>query len=287
MKGEDIMVSTHGLKVIGYFVWWTIQQVKMKRDDFKKLLDATGLDYDMGEEGKPITIRRAAFLKAVREVKSKFHKEFLIRKIKKQTDLYQFGLVDESLDTDSQLHYAHTATMIFSPATGDLHHNAPHRAYDEVKKLYDIYVEFLNSDDVRAILLNIVQQYHRIGVRARGGIYFIHEKYAKEVEKLEEFVHSLGEECYFAVAPQIDAEKSKRAIYKAFSKELKDKMEQFEKELEVEGTKTRQSTWEARLDTLKDLRMEVEFYAEALEFQAGDLTKDLKKLTKKVKEKLA
>lgn len=279
------MVSVNGLVIIGYFVWWTIQQVKISREDFKALLKQVGIDFDIGDKDKEIALRRAAFLKAVREVKGG-SKDTLIRKIKKAKDEYVFGLVDETIDKNSNdLSYNHEATMKFKPETGELNCDFTHRAFDKIKPLYEEYTNMLNSDDIRDMLLKIIAQYHRVGVRKRGGIYFVPEKYKDEVEKIEALIDALPGDNYLAVAPQIDSEKSKRAIYKAFINSLKDKIGKFKEELDADSFE-RKSTWENRIEEFKSLRDEIEFYKDTLEFQAEDLAEELNTLTTEVRKKL-
>lgn len=297
------MTKVTGLSVIGYFVWWTINNQRIKRRDLQRLVTAAGIK---DKKGKPYKIPeakyRSAFLKAVREIRGQNkNKGILIQKIKKDADEYLFGLVDEKVNkTAKSLKYAHNATMKFSPETGKLRVNHAHRGYDLVKERYEEYKDYLNSEDVRDIVLTIINQIPTVSVRQRGGIYFIPEKFADEVDRLETLVGSLprgsstdlaktpngtSNGSYLAVAPQIDTEKSKKAIYKAFVASLKSRMEGFEKDLEEKGMKQKNAL-RNRLQEFKEMRAEIEFYRDALEFQVEDLSSSLKKLKKKVKTKL-
>jgi len=285
------MTNANGLSVIGYFLWWSVNSVKILRNAFAALLRECDIDYDMGDDAEHIvSLRRAAFLKAVREVKMG-NKKFLVRKILKNKDNYIFGLVDESVDTkDTNLSYYHSATMTFVPETGDLTCDFDHRAFHAIKERYEEYKDHMNSDDVRAVLLQIISQYHRVGVRRRGGIYFVPEDYKVQVGKVEKLLEMLDAssegECYLAVAPQIDVESSKRAIYKAFMAGLRDKIASFNEEFD-KGSMTRKSSWEKRIVEYKDLRDEIDFYADRLSFQAEDLKDQLKNLGDKVRAKIA
>jgi len=280
------MVATSGLVIIGFFVWWAIREVKISKTEFKTLLKQAGLSFTFDQEDT--ALRRTSFLKAVREVKAKNRKKFLIRKISKEKDCYVFGLVDESIDKKGRdLKYNHSATMIFNPETGELITDFPHRAFDEIKALYEDYKENMNSDDVRDAVIKIISEFHRVNVRQRGGIYFLPAKHETDVEKIEKLVDSLPGDCSCSVAPQVDTERTKRSIYKAFIEGLKTKMTTFREELDdpTFGA-VKKKTWEHRLDQFKALKQEIEFYKDAMAFQVDDLSTELEALRGDVQKRI-
>jgi len=279
------MVATNGLIIIGFFIWWAIRDVKITKTAFIDLLTSIGFDWTFEETDTGL--RRTSFLKAVRETKQKNKNKFLIRKISKEQDCYVFGLVDESIDKAARdLTYNHTATMTFNPETGDLTSDFTHRAFDDIKALYNEYQETMNSDDVRSAIIKIISKFHKVSVRDRGGIYFLPNNYEADVEKLEKLLEALPGDCSFSVAPQIDTEKTKVAIYKSFVEGLKTKMGLFRDELENPSGKTRESTWNKRLDQFKELKQEIEFYRDAMSFQVEDLSTELESLRNGVQEQL-
>lgn len=280
------MVATSGLVIIGFFIWWSIRDVKISKADFKALLKQVGLSFEFDQEDT--ALRRTSFLKAVREVKAKNRKKFLIRKIVKEPAKYVFGLVDESIDkTRHNLDYNHSATCTFNPETGDLQCDFSHRAFDEIKALYNEYQEMMNSDDVRDAVIKIISEFHRVNVRQRGGIYFLPNKHEADVEKVEKLIDALPGDCSCSVAPQVDTEKSKTAIYKAFVEGLKSKMTTFREELDdpAFGAK-KKKTWENRLDQFKALKQEIEFYKDAMAFQVEDLNDELESLRGDVQKRI-
>lgn len=281
MKGEKIM---DGLTIIGYFVWWSIHDLLMEKPLFHSILKEIGLPPFKRKEDV-VAANRSAFLKAVREVKAS-DKKLLIRKISKVADKYTFGLVDESVDTkNDHLGYTHSATLTYIPSSGVLDCSSQHRGYEAVKDKYHKYAVSYNSDDIREYLLDAIKNQHRVSVRSRGGIYFLPEAAKDFVEKLEKFLEALPGDCVLSVAPQIDVETSKRAIYKAFVSELRQKLSGFREELESDSLK-RKSAMQKRLEEFQELRKEVEFYKDALQFQVDDLTEDLTELEGTVKSRI-
>jgi hypothetical protein len=279
------MVTTNGLSVIGFFTWWSLKDSKISKDDFRSLLVQFGLDKYVPIPKEDAAMRRSAFLKAVREVKNSHRNEFLIRKILKSADMYKFGLVDEKVDkVQSHLNYSHNGTLFFNCETGSLTCDVTHRAFDEIKAKYDEYQNTLNADDIRSAILNIIKHFHTVGVRDRGGIYFLPAQFESEVTALEMMIEKLPGDNLFSIAPQIDASTSKKAIYRAFIADLKDKIANFKQEIDNESL-SRKSAWEGRIAEYKELRKEIEFYKEALSFQAEDLDTDLTSLSNTVREK--
>ena len=78
------MVATSGLVIIGFFIWWSIRDVKISKEDFVNLLKSVGLSWEYNEEDT--ALRRTSFLKAVRETKK--NKGFIVRKIVKEPENY-------------------------------------------------------------------------------------------------------------------------------------------------------------------------------------------------------
>lgn len=276
------MVALSGLAVIGMFIWWSLRDVSITRATFNALLKQIGIAYEV-----PDTCFRSAFLKAVREVQANGRGKYIIRKIYKRSDEYCFGLVDEQINTrDKTLGYNHSANITFNPSTGNLSVDFRHAAADDIQDLYTKYRDVMDADDVREAIMGIIKSWRVVSVRGRGGIYFVPAKFESEVAKLETLIEGLGSECTLAVAPQVDAEKSKKAIYKAFVTGLKDKIAAFESEVETDAL-SRESAWENRIAEFKALKEEISFYQEAMSFQADDLAASLDKLTEKVREKIA
>lgn len=275
--------------VIGYFVWWAITNQHILRKDLQELLKRAGIKDARGRDFRiPEVSNRIAFLKAVRKVTTQNkHTGIFIRKIKKDRASYVFGLVDEKVDDHAPvLTYSQNSTMHFQPKTGKLRVSKPHRGFDLIKPLYAEYKDHLNSGDIREIIKTIVYQALGVGVRDRGGIYFIPEKFSDIVEKLGTLVASLPVNTdinYLSVAPQIDTEKTKKAIYRAYIAGLKVKINRFEGDLD-EREVHKMNSLRLRIDEFRAVREEIEFYKDNLQFQAEDFSVELAKLTERVTE---
>jgi gas vesicle protein len=271
-----------GLTVIGYFCWWNIRNVKIKKEAVAALLKKYKIDYEI--EYAPV---RCLFSKAIDMVKIKHqYKGLLVRKINKTPEEYLYGLVDESIDPQAEaLEYYHAATMSFCPQTGELTVDRPHKAFDLIVKAFEEYDTYFDSTDIRDIILDLVKNTYSINVRDRGGVYFIPAKFEKEVEALEKFVKGIGNDCYFAAVPQIDLDKTKRSLHKAFSEEMKERVEKFTEELNKDTMRT--ETLEKRLEEYKALKDEMQFYGDALAFQSQDILKELDTLRASVTKRLS
>jgi hypothetical protein len=96
------------------------------------------------------------------------------------------------------------------------------------------------------------------------------------------------------MAPQIDEERTKKSIYRAFVEGLKERIEDFRQRLEdnlSDGVRKnaarKNEALVNRLSEYKDMRKEIEFYADALDFQAGSLREELEGLGARLEKKLA
>jgi len=297
------MTNSQGLSYIGYFIWWQVSDQRIKQADLQALIEKVGI---LDADGKPFKVHevlaRSAFLKAVREVRGKYkNRGLLIQKIRKSSDEYVFGLVDEEVNEREQtLDYSHAATMKFHPDSGRLFCNSPHRAFDLVKERYEEYTGYFNSDDVRDIILRIVRSSHAVSVRQRGGFYFVPEAQRDLVDKLEALVGALpggdamdltkvgsgsANGSYLAIAPQVDEDRSKKAIYKAFMSSLHYRMNSFEKDLDEDGL-TQTHALRTRLDEFAEMKKEILFYSTAMQFEVEGVTDRLAGLTGKLTDKL-
>lgn len=286
------MVKFQNIEILGWFCWWTIKNVAISRVDFQALLKSVGLDYNPRDTG----INRSAFVKAVDKVRSAHKKEGkLIRKIKAKGDEYVYGLVNEHADAAEHLHYRHECTMRFYVKTGIMMcDNADHPSYQLVVKYYDYYLETIDSDEARNVLLAMLHNTFAVTVRQRGGIYFIAAEFSTLLEKLEKLINGLGADCYLALAPQIDEERTKKSIYKAFVEGLTDRIAEFKEKLEGNMSdashKYANRQHEAlcnRLEEYRTMKKEIEFYADALDFQAVNLREQLDGLGEQLQRKLA
>lgn len=292
------MVKFQGLEIIGWFIWWTIRDVTITRDAFAALLKSAGLKY-LPKQPKQHT----TYLKAIAKVQAEHRKDgLLIRPIKKRGDEYVHGLVDEKVLGNEHLNYKHEANLRFFKNGTMVCDNPDHEAYQLVLKYYDMYKETMDSDDIREVLFQILNDTYSLSVRNHGGIYFVPAEYSNVVEQLEKVVSGLGGDCYMATAPQIDEEKTKKAVYKAFVEGLKERIAAFRTQLEANLTDTevdknnrhynsvttrKHSALVSRLSEYREMKKEIEFYADAMDFQASNLREELEGLGDRLQKKLA
>lgn len=291
------MVKFQNLEIVGWFIWWTIRNVEITRQAFEALLQASGLKYTSKE-----ATNRSSFLKAIARVQSEEKKEgLLLRKIKARGKEYVYGLVDERVDGSEHLHYQHECNLRFFVETGAMIcENPDHRAYQLVLKYFDHYQLIMDSEDVREVIMDMLADTYAIGVRQRGGIYFVPGQFSEVVEKLEALIAGLGSECYLATAPQIDEERTKKSVYKAFVEGLKEKIAEFRTALENNLTDfdqnnkkynavaaRKQNALAARLEEYRNMRKEIEFYADAMDFQASTLREELEGLGARLEKRLS
>ena len=282
MVEQFVAGESQGLQILGFFAWWSIHGLRVRKADLAQIMKDLGFTYTLKD-----TPLRGTFLEAIRIVKAAHAAEgLLIRQIRKDSGEYTFGLVDESIDkANAHLGYSHTATVKFYPVTGVLScDNTGHALWPLVCAAYRELQEFYSADNMRAILFDVLKDAHLVSVRQNGGIYFIPIQYQGLVDKIEKLLERIGNS-YLSVAPQVDLESTRKSIYKAFISGLRDKIAQYKADLSEDGL-SQKAALKNRLMEFRDLQKEIEFYSDVLHFQASELSEELVTLTEQVKAKL-
>jgi len=258
-----------------------VEGANVKRDEFTSTLEK--------EDTKlkpPKFCERTAFLEAVRSVKAKtFTYHLLIRTILKSKEEHLFGLVDESINQQQKsLGYTHQATLRWGQESYTITCDKKHRAFDMIQERFNENKDNLNSYELRRWIMNVIEKWRNISVRDKGGIYYIDVKYEKELFALESILNATPG-ITFSLVPLPDIDRSKKAIYKAFMEDLQHKMQKFRESIKNEKYSSNKG-WSNALKKFKELREEVGFYADRLQFNAKSLQDQLDVLQKDVKKKL-
>jgi len=271
----------NGLEIMGYFVWWSMEGINFSREEFEKLIEQSPLDIS-----PPKLCHRTAFLEAVRWVKAKSHTHhLLIRTVSKDKEAHYFALVDEKIDIENkQAGYTHEATLRFDQETFAVTCNQLHRAHETVKQRFQENVDNLNSYELRRWVQKILDRCRNISVRDKGGLYYVDLKYTDVLLGLEQIFDSVPGADFFIVE-QIDSERSKKSIWKAFVEDLNSKITKFREALQ-EGKYSSNKGWENAIAQFKELKEEVGFYADRLSFTGSDLNKNIEELTGEFRRQL-
>ncbi|MFA5132697.1 MAG: DUF6744 family protein [Candidatus Paceibacterota bacterium] len=273
-------MTANGLVIMGYFFWWSIREVLVKKVDFLASCKKVGIKYDIKD------CDRTAYLNAVRQVKQQQGQHHvLVRMIAKDKDQHLVGLVDEKVDPKAQdLQYHHSATMSFNQKTGLLTCDHPHRAFDLIKDKYNSFKENLTSYDMRLIIKDIIDKMTPVTVREGGGIYYADEKFTRELKQVEALLKSL-EGCSMVLVPQINTEDTKKAIYNSLMEDMNRRLDNFQEEINNNKFSTPKG-WAATLERFRETKKEVEFYAERLKFSGENVLEKLNAMENQVKAKL-
>lgn len=131
---------------------------------------------------------------------------------------------------------------------------------------YDHLLNYLDSHAVRTFVREYIYSLSGICVKESGGLYFVKQDHADEIERLATWVRSIGSE--FNDLPLLNLGKQKAMIMEAFEdetvKETERLMAEVGKILAEPGRKIEEKTWEGYADTAARLSAKVDEYAAML-----------------------
>lgn len=271
---------TSSLVVLGFFIWWSIRETRVSRIKFEQELSTSGLSFKL-----PDLCKRTAFLTAVRTIKQKSHgHKLLIRVLLKDGEQHLFGLVDETVDPKAKtLEYHHSATLRFDQKTHEVSCDVKHRAFDLVKAEYERNLYEMNSYDLRRVIMQMIEALTPISPREGGGIYYVPYAHKDVLEKIQTLINNIG--CRMDVVSLYDEEKSRNAIYNAFVEDVTHKLEVFQKDIDSDKFSTAKG-WSSTIDRFKEMKDQVEFYADKLRFAGDNIMEKISKMEEQVKERM-
>jgi hypothetical protein len=126
----------------------------------------------------------------------------------------------------------------------------PHvrRIAREIKTRYDEYLEFLDSQKVRAMVRAYLKKLNAIEIK--GGVYFVHASRDDELTRLSELIGRLGGGCQMNQIPIMDLQRERAFIVRTFEREAAQTLNDLTKEISEIST-TRGSVTEATYQRLK------------------------------------
>lgn len=263
--------------IIGYFVWWSVNDAKVSRaelvDSFQR--------HNLPEEWLPkeITISHA-FYRAVSEIKnSRDGKNYVVRKIKDDSDSAIFGVVEAKANVKAErLDFSKAQNRIrFVKGSNFVGLDDPELwPNGQFTKTFDDLLNFYDSKEIRSNILDIVQtRLMSISVRPKGGVYFVPK--SEHVKMLSAVISEVSPGSFFDYLPIIDTEQTRDTMLKTVVNDIKKEMQTLLDEVKfyTEKDDTKSATLQNKLDAFKSVRDKIGLYESILEFSAQDLKKGI------------
>jgi hypothetical protein len=271
--------------IIGYLIWWRFWPMYVNYDALQRLIHKVEIDYTL-----PPLKYRTAFLKAVQEIKRTYrNKGILVRRLYKSKNLIKVSLIEEQVDRESICH-TYPTILSFDPIQGKITCPQPHRGFDLIQCAYQQYLNSYNVDDIRICLVEILQPALPINFRQHGGFYFVGVEHFELIRKLEQLVYCLPGKCIFCAIPQIDSDRTKRAMSVALDDSLEYQIKTLDQDVRG-STKHPQGLFipaslHKRLRVIESMQKQIDTYKDILVFDSEKHINNLAALRKLVRERL-
>jgi len=272
--------------LIGYIVWWSINNAVVSRERLKEIFQTVGLPVEwLPEEIDP----RSAFFRAVQKCKTGEGKNYVIKQIDDREDEIVFGVVKATADKAAEeLLFDPENKLRFSKVTQTITiQNKEAYPNSRFESYYDTFSNNYDSHEIRKMLLDIVNDHlSGVNVREKGGVYYIVDGDA--VKKLAQAVSLINDESGFDYLPIVDTQQTRNTMLKTFLSEIHKEMEGFRDECKLYLGKddTRPSTLKNKLEAFQKLRAKISVYEDALEYAASDLKTEIGAMTENIKKYL-
>ena len=267
--------------ILGHICWWRLKNVSISRKALEDLFNLHGLDKRFLP---PVVSGKKAFTRALKEIQ----KSKLVRKIKESEQEIIYGVVSEHVKPDELDIDYEVMDVIILDKVNELIRLKLHRLdYDWFKNNFSYFKSIHTADDIRSMIVNVLDALNAVLVRKHGGVYFVPKTSTDGLDKLANVINSIGSSEFYSLGI-VDVEKTKKTAISLFKAEMEEELEkQGEKLAElVAKEKVRVSTLKHALDDYKKAKEKISMFTRILEFQAEDMKNKIEKMEAKVKEKL-
>lgn len=233
LQTGQVIAKTEGQGSIGHLFWYSIQNVKISREELEQKMNVFHID----TKYLPNPIRPAdAFRRATQELKRtkvptmkpNVYLNYLTREVMTDSQFTQRNVVVESVDrAGKKLAYETEAvklvlrksdnTVSLDATTTD--HIAIQLA-EEAKERYEQYKSLYDSQNIRQFIGRILEHMATTSVRASGGVYFVPYTYDKQLLALAELINDLSESTATCI-PLFDIKSSHELVNRQVAEDIK------------------------------------------------------------------
>lgn len=288
MEQGHIYSMAGGSEKIGDLFWYSIQSVDIDR----QVLEAKMAQHEIDLVFLPNPIRASdAFRRATYELQAKkvatgnpqCYLNYLIREVTSDSKQIQRNIVVEKVDKQGKaLNYeTDTAVIVFDKKLNEIFiqakgtDNLAIKLAEEAKRKFMHYSTHYDSQNIRQVMMRILESFSPISVRQNGGIYFVPVTYANELVKLAGLIEDLGSSCSTMI-PLFNIQSSHDMVNRQLVEDVKGAIEQCEAIFKNPNA-TKVMIKDAMANAKKvatiyqDYRSIVELQTEVLDEKIGDL----------------
>ncbi|MFF5996518.1 DUF6744 family protein [Lysinibacillus sp. KU-BSD001] len=233
LQTGQVVAKTEGQGSIGHLFWYSIQHVKISREELEQKMQTFQID----TKYLPNPIRPAdAFRRATQELKRTkvptmqrdVYLNYLTREVMTDTQFTQRNVVVESVDrAGKKLAYETEAVKLVlrkSDNTVSVDATTTDRIAiqlaEEAKERYEQYKSLYDSQNIRQFVGRILEHMATTSVRPSGGIYFVPYTYDQQLLALSELINDLSESTATCI-PLFDIKSSHELVNRQITEDIK------------------------------------------------------------------
>jgi hypothetical protein len=264
------------MQIWGEVLSWSCKGLSVPYRAVLDALEAAGLDAKAAGEMRP----RHAFSRACR----KLAKERVIRVIHETADVAQFQFTREYA-RGGRLDYELEAILTLSKATGKVAGEATELAAQAQAEM-DRAIACRTGGDVTRITQRLFKkQADLFPIRDAGGVYFVPEKHAGFVSRVQKFLGGVGGVLQ-RMPVATGTPDGDRCVKETVLRGIEDLIGQHHAAIEELGDDARAATFERAAQKIHGTRLKLEGYAEYLGEWRGRLTGELERARERLRRKV-
>lgn len=281
-KKFDLKQMSEGFPLIGWCVHWSVHELDTSFIEFTESLVKAGIDPSIARK----TLPRNAFIRAMKTI-SKGAKDQFHKKLAERDDLMAMAVVGMNVDDSTEDFDAQFKTptkAVYDKDQKSIKVKGEHS--EAVQKMYEAFQERYTATQFRSVILRYVKrECDGVTVRDGGGVYFIPEKNAATLEKLQVLMDQFPA-CTLELIPIVDTQQARKSMWRATIGEIKSNIKKLQEDFSGLDDEIKERSLDIRLEKYKALREKVEMYEDVLHGTADELKESLNELTKQIKKKV-
>jgi hypothetical protein len=254
-----------GTTLLGEVIAWTCSGVTVTHPTLLAALKDAGLDEGVARELAP----KHAFTRACKKLCDRR----IIRQVGEDEATVRFQFTAESRDGD-RFEYALETMLALDKRTGAVTCDLPGLATLAQEEL-DRATDARTGADVTRVIQKLFERHADLfPVRPQGGVYFVPDRHAAFVDKVQTMLGRLNGQILRFPVPR-GLPEGDRSVKESVAAGLAALVDEHRKAVAAFGRDTREDTLKRAADKIRQTRLKVEAYAELLNEERGRLDREL------------
>ena len=254
-----------GTRLLGEVLAWACPGLSVAHSALVAALTDAGLDASVARELAP----RHAFSRACK----KLSEQRIIRPVSEDANTVKFQFTQESREGD-RFEYTLETMLTLEKQTGAVTCELSGLATMAQEELDRCIAVRTGSDVTRIVQRLFEKQADLFSIRPQGGTYFVPQKHAAFVDKIQDFLNRVGGRLLRFPVPA-GTEEGDRSVTAAVAEGVSVVIEEHRAAVASFGTDTRNDTLERAAEKIRTTRFKVQAYAEYLAGEKAALDRAL------------